>query len=108
MGKRKHVCSEPQAWRVVGKRPYQRKRDGTWMDLIVWERPCRKCGAPVEALVPGEHHTPISGTSSSFGLLHCKEHRATRQEATQNWLAEIKEGKQRRKAQQETETEAAR
>jgi hypothetical protein len=70
---------------LLRQEPYTRKGGGDTV-VDVWGATCRRdgCLSRFEVRTP---HRADTGTSNSFGRVHCDAHKATRQEATDSWVA---------------------
>jgi hypothetical protein len=68
-----------RTFRRVRVEPYQR-RDGTIIELAIWEGSCVVCGADFEVGAPVKVNRPDGG-SKSFTATTCPAHRLTGKEA---------------------------
>lgn len=64
--------------------PY-RKADGSMTRLRLWSSSCVTCGDLFVVKTPGFVNS--SEQSGSFGRKHCDEHKLTKDEAIQVWIA---------------------
>jgi hypothetical protein len=64
-----YVTADGRLFVRVGLVPYQRKRDGRIVPLIVWRGQCRTCGTPFEVA------TSLHGRRGAFELVNCPTHR---------------------------------
>jgi len=60
---------------LTDRQPYQRKRDGSWTELLIWTSNCIVCGKPFAIKTPSNYEN-----NGAFALIHCDEHKLTQDE----------------------------
>lgn len=79
---------------ALGKKPHVCK-DGRQIELTIWQGLCRKCAAPFEVLTPAVFDLE---KTDAFGMVHCVEHRLSKDENKARWLAAMQAGRARARA----------